>query len=124
MTNEYIDGDANAMHDIGSNFGPPPADVARPVGRTPPHRCSEPGLTECHDLCERDANATVNLQTYLTHVMEGLTAFKAMVVASAQCYADGDGMGAREFDAILDRRDLNLTDRAPIFEPPSRPAGG
>ncbi|HET6287825.1 MAG TPA: hypothetical protein VFG15_13885 [Amycolatopsis sp.] len=116
MANEYLNGDAAKMNDIGGQFDPPPATTAEPLRREP-LRCSDSGILECRELFLADSNSTNTLQTYVTHLMQGFAAFKEMTVASGLCYADGDGMAAREFEAIVNRRDLNLTDRAGIFEP-------
>ncbi|GAB3156728.1 hypothetical protein GCM10027290_55170 [Micromonospora sonneratiae] len=118
MVNEYLDGHAHGMRDVGANFSPPPVNFMPSITRST-SACNGGGMAECGKLTEANQAAIESIQTMVTHIMQGFEAYRSMILSSADCYADGDGMSANEFRNIIDHQDQNLPDKAQVFLEPA-----
>lgn len=122
MVNEYLDGNAHEMRDVGANFSPPLVGFTSSIIRST-SACGDGKMAECGRLTEANQAAIESIQIMVTHVMQGFEAYKSMILSAADCYADGDGMSADEFRKIVDHQDRDLPDKAQIFLASAPPNG-
>lgn len=60
-----------------------------PLKRSTPAASCAPGVVMCNSVFTADPKATTKLHEFLTHMTQGITAYRELVTKCAQTYADG-----------------------------------
>lgn len=60
-----------------------------PLNRTTQAASCAPGVVRCGQVVEADPKATAKLHEFVTHMAQGITAYRDLVSKCAQTYADG-----------------------------------
>jgi len=79
----------NAVPDRMLDFLQIPVPDLTPLQRSTPAASCAPGVVKCTQVFNADPKATAKLHEFLTHMAQGITAYRVLVTKCAQTYSDG-----------------------------------
>lgn len=114
--------EVNAVPELMRDFLHLPVPDLAPLRRTTRAAACTPAVVTCAQLVAADTAATVKLHEFLTHMAQGVTAYRDIVSRCAQTYADGAAYSAATIKAVCtyDSRQM-LPDVAPGLTGPVAP---
>jgi hypothetical protein len=114
--------EVNAVPGLMTDFLHLPVPDLAPLRRTTQAAGCTPAVVTCPQLVAADAGATVKLHEFLTHMAQGITAYRDIVSKCAQTYADGAAYSEATIKAVCtyDSRQM-LPDVAPGLTTPVTP---